>query len=123
MTAPRSRQAPPDRLDERFATLPKLKTAAFLAGCTEADFGAVASACELSAPTLSKAAAALETAGYVRVRKGYLGRRPRTWLALTPLGRAAFERHLGALAALGECAKDLDAAACPDRNACGSAER
>ncbi len=87
-------------LDETFATMPKLKTAAFLARCGEAEFGTVAGACELSAGTLSKAATALEAAGYIRVRKGYLGRRPRTWLSLTAAGRTAFEGHLAALTAL-----------------------
>lgn len=97
--------------DEAFSTMPKLKTAAFLAGCGEAEFGTVASACELSAATLSKAATALETKGYVRVRKGYLGRRPRTWLSLTAAGRAAFEGHLTALDALTRRGRDLGTAA------------
>jgi DNA-binding MarR family transcriptional regulator len=87
--------------------MPKLKAAAFLAGCGEAEFSTVAESCELSPATLSKAATALETAGYVRVRKGYLGRRPRTWLALTPAGRAAFEGHLAALDALTRRGHDL----------------
>jgi DNA-binding MarR family transcriptional regulator len=87
-------------LDDTFATMPRLKAAAFLAGCGEAEFGAVTEACELSAGTLSKAATALEAPGYARVRKGYLGRRPRTWLSLTAAGRAAFDGHLAALAAL-----------------------
>jgi DNA-binding MarR family transcriptional regulator len=90
----------PVELDEAFTTMPKLKLAAFLAGCAEADFGTVAETCGISAPTLSKAATALEDAGYVRVRKGHVGRRPRTWLSLTGEGRAAFERHLAALTEL-----------------------
>ena len=98
-------------LDESFGTMPKLKAAAFLAGCAEAEFGAVAQACELSAGTLSKAATALEAAGYVQVRKGYHGRRPRTWLSLTAAGRAAFEGHLAALGALTRRGQDLAAAA------------
>ncbi len=39
----------------------------------------------------------LEKAGYVQVIKGYAGKRPRTWLKLTPKGREAFIRHLAAL--------------------------
>ncbi|WP_370066119.1 transcriptional regulator [Streptacidiphilus sp. MAP5-3] len=34
------------------------------------------------------------------VRKGHVGRRPRTWLSLTGKGRKAFETHLAALAVL-----------------------
>ncbi|MGH3376074.1 MAG: transcriptional regulator [Actinoallomurus sp.] len=94
--------AEPDRieLNEAFTTMPKLKLAAFLAGCAEADFGTVAETCAISPPTLSKAATALEETGYVRVRKGHVGRRPRTWLSLTGEGRTAFERHLPALTEL-----------------------
>ncbi|SEL37295.1 transcriptional regulator [Streptacidiphilus jiangxiensis] len=88
--------------DEAFGTLPKLKLAAFLAGCGEADFATVAEACQIAAPTLSKTATALEEIGYVRIRKGHVGRRPRTWLSLTPEGRTAFEVHLAALSALTE---------------------
>lgn len=99
-SAPSSAPTPPPALDEAFATMPKLKTAAFLAGCGEAEFGTVTQACELSPATLSKAATALEAAGYVRVRKGYLGKRPRTWLSLTMAGRTSFEGHLAALDAL-----------------------
>lgn len=109
MSAPAAHGAP--ALDEAFATMPKLKTAAFLTGCGEAEFGTVAEACELSAATLSKAATALEAAGYVRVRKGYLGRRPRTWLSLTLTGRASFEGHLAALDALTRRGQDLGEAA------------
>ncbi|HET6561565.1 MAG TPA: transcriptional regulator, partial [Marmoricola sp.] len=36
-------------------------------------------------------------AGYVKVTKGYVGKRPRTWLSLTRAGRAAFTGHLVAL--------------------------
>lgn len=96
--------------DEAFATLPRLKLAAFLAGCAEAEFGAVAQTCGITAPTLSKAATALEEAGYVRIRKGHVGRRPRTWLALTAAGRTAFDRHLAALTSLTEAARAQDAA-------------
>ena len=52
---------------------------------------------------LSKQATSLETAGYVRIRKGHVGKRPRTWLSMTADDRAAFLRHVAALrAVLGE---------------------
>lgn len=91
--------------DEAFGTLPKLKLAAFLAGCAEAEFATVADTCAIAAPTLSKTASALEEAGYVRIRKGHVGRRPRTWLSLTAPGRVAFDRHMAALAHLTEVAR------------------
>lgn len=89
-------------LSEAFATTPRLKVSAFLAGCAEADFATIAEICELTPATLSKAATALESAGYVRIRKGHIGRRPRTWLSLTKEGRSAFEGHLAALSRLTE---------------------
>lgn len=88
--------------NEAFTTLPKLRLAAFLAGCAEADFNTVADTCDISPSTLSKAATALEAAGYLRIRKGHLGRRPRTWLSLTPQGRAGFDDHMTSLASLTE---------------------
>ena len=38
-----------------------------------------------------------ESAGYVAVRTGYLGKVPRTLLSMTPAGRAAFAAHLEVL--------------------------
>jgi DNA-binding PadR family transcriptional regulator len=39
----------------------------------------------------------LENAGYVQVIKGYHGKRPRTWLALTDAGRTAYTGYLTTL--------------------------
>jgi len=41
-------------------------------------------------------------AGYLEVRKGAVGRRPRTWFRLTAQGRRALEDHLAWLAQLEE---------------------
>jgi DNA-binding MarR family transcriptional regulator len=46
---------------------------------------------------LSKQLTTLEEAGYVHIRKGFVGKRPRTSARLTPAGRAAFEQHVAAL--------------------------
>jgi DNA-binding MarR family transcriptional regulator len=87
-------------VDDAFATMARLKIAAFLAGCAEAEFGVVAQKCDIAASALSKAAITLEEAGYLRIRKGHVGRRPRTWLSLTTVGLESFEAHLAALAEL-----------------------
>ncbi len=39
----------------------------------------------------------LENAGYLRVEKDFVGRKPRTRVALTPEGRRAFQRHVAYL--------------------------
>ncbi|PWI44520.1 transcriptional regulator [Streptomyces sp. ICBB 8177] len=79
---------------------------AFLAGCLEAEFAAVRDYLQVSDASVSRIASALEEAGYVKVRKGYVGRRPRTWLSLTRDGRAALTRHLAALQAIVDAARE-----------------
>ncbi|HHB90497.1 MAG TPA: transcriptional regulator [Anaerolineae bacterium] len=39
----------------------------------------------------------LEDAGYIRIDKTFEGRKPRTFIAATPAGRAAFDAHVRAL--------------------------
>ncbi|WTO66671.1 transcriptional regulator (plasmid) [Streptomyces sp. NBC_00212] len=80
----------------------RLGLVAFLSGCAEADFRSVREQCGLSESALSKLATALEAEGHVKVRKGYLGRRPRTWLSLTAEGREALAAHLRGLQEIAE---------------------
>ena len=61
------------------------------------EFAAVREAVGVTDSVLSKHSRALEQAGYLQVRKGAVGRRPRTWFRLTPTGRRAFSAHLEAL--------------------------
>lgn len=75
---------------------------AALASTGKAEFAAVRGAVEISDSTLSQQASALAQAGYVKVTTGYAGKRPRTWLSLTPTGREAFTRHLEALRRIAE---------------------
>lgn len=73
---------------------------------------------ETSDSSLSKQVAVLEQAGYVKVAKDRIGRKPRTWLSLSPIGRTALECHLTALAAI------TDKSSTPDRgSACGLTQR
>lgn len=75
----------------------RLTVLAFLSGCVEAEFSAVRDYCQVSDSVLSKAAGALEEAGYVTVKKGYAGKRPKTWLAATRAGNKALADHLTSL--------------------------
>nr|WP_202466514.1 transcriptional regulator [Streptomyces sp. SID4951] len=68
-----------------------------MASVDEADFKTLREAIEITDPALSKQIALLEQAGYVKVRKAFVGKRSRTWLSLTSEGRGAFTRHLTAL--------------------------
>lgn len=61
------------------------------------DFASLRDQLEVSDSVLSRQASQLEDAGYVRIKKGYVGKRPRTWMSLTKQGRTAWQRHLQAL--------------------------
>jgi len=87
----------------------RLAVVAFLSACDEAEFAAVRDCCQVSDSVLSKAASALEAAGYVAIRKGYAGKRPRTWLGLTDAGELALNQHLAALQGIAETARSAGA--------------
>src|SRR5262249_54062172 len=72
------------------------------AGADWVEFAALRDAAGISDSVLSKQSVVLEDAGYVEVRKGAVGRRPRTWFRLTAKGRQALEDHLAWLAQLEE---------------------
>ncbi|MEV5411670.1 transcriptional regulator [Thermopolyspora sp. NPDC052614] len=78
----------------------RLRIVALLAATEEAEFALVRDSVGVSDSVLSKQAAALEAAGYVRVRKGHVGKRPKTWFSLTKEGRAAYAGHVAALQAI-----------------------
>ena len=90
------------RLDEVIHAPVRFSIVASLAGADEAEFSAVRDTVEVSDSVLSRQVSTLEAAGYVKVRKGYVGKRPRTWLSLTAAGRAAYERHLTDLRAIAD---------------------
>ncbi|MBB6172410.1 DNA-binding MarR family transcriptional regulator [Nocardiopsis mwathae] len=70
---------------------------AALAAVDQSDFASVRDTVEVTDSALSKQITTLENSGYIAVRKTFVGRRPRTYLALTPQGRAVFTQHLNAL--------------------------
>ncbi|MEV0275070.1 transcriptional regulator [Streptomyces sp. NPDC050610] len=100
-------QAP--ALDETLHNPTRLAVAAFLSACAEAEFAVVRDHCQVSDSVLSKAASALEAAGYAEIRKGYVGKRPRTWLSLTPEGHRSLTQHVTALQEIVSAARDASA--------------
>jgi DNA-binding MarR family transcriptional regulator len=81
----------------------RLRLMALLASLGEGaqvEFTWLKEALNLTEGNLSSHLAKLEEAGYVQVEKGYQGRRPRTWVRLTPQGRAAYQAHRQALLGL-----------------------
>ncbi len=85
------------QLDEHIHAPTRLSIVAALNSVDQSDFATLRDTVELSDSALSKQASALEAVGYVKIKKGFVGKRPRTWLSLTPQGRTAFEQHLAAL--------------------------
>ena len=85
------------RLSEPLLNPIRFSIVAALMAVDEAEFAVVRDAVEVSDSVLSKQASALVEAKLVKLRKGYVGVRPRTWLRLTRRGRDAYERHLEAL--------------------------
>ena len=88
---------PRHRLNETIHAPVRFSIVATLAGADKMEFSLVRDTVEVSDSVLSKQVATLESAGIVKVRKGYVGKRPRTWLSLTAFGRRAFKDHLAAL--------------------------
>lgn len=64
------------------------------------EFGYLKGTLDLTAGNLSRHITVLEEAGLVAVEKGYEGKRPRTWVAITTEGRGALAREMAALRAL-----------------------
>ncbi|MFJ8475623.1 transcriptional regulator [Kitasatospora sp. NPDC094011] len=105
-----SADPPLPAFDELIHQPTRLTVVAFLSGCAEAEFRAVREGCGVSESALSKVAATLEAAAYLRIRRGYVGKRPRTWLRLTPEGRHALASHLAELQRIAADATALGAA-------------
>ncbi|MEU4408717.1 transcriptional regulator [Streptosporangium sp. NPDC023963] len=94
-------------LDDVIHSPVRFAIVALLAAADRAEFGYVRDTVEVTDSALSKQVATLEGAGYVKVIKGYVGKRPRTWLALSKEGRAAFAAHCAALRAIADGASTL----------------
>jgi DNA-binding MarR family transcriptional regulator len=77
----------------------RLAVVSTLAGLESADFNDLKELTGTTDGNLSTHLSRLEAAGYIKVKKGYRGKRPLTTIRLTPTGRTAFERYLEQLKA------------------------
>jgi DNA-binding MarR family transcriptional regulator len=94
---------PRHEFDALLGSPTRLSILAALSRLDDVEFSVLRDSLEVSDSVLSKQMSLLESAGYVQVRKGHVGKRPRTWLSMTARGRTAFLRHVAALhAVLGE---------------------
>ena len=85
------------RFDELIHAPTRLAIVSLLAASEWADFKFIRDSVGLSDSALSKQLTTLEVTGYVQIRKGFAGKRPRTSAKLTTAGRRAFEQHVAAL--------------------------
>ncbi|WP_412538126.1 transcriptional regulator [Longispora sp. K20-0274] len=93
---------PRHRLNETVHAPVRFSIMAALVAADQAEFGFIRDAVQISDSVLSRQVGVLEAAGFVAVRKGYVGKRPRTWLSLTAEGRQVFADHLAALRAIAD---------------------
>ena len=95
-----STEHPRHNLVDEFTNPVRFSLVAGLAGVEQIDFATLRNHLQVS--VLSRQASQLEGLGIVAVRKGYIGKRPRTWFSLTPKGRKLWKSHLAALRAIAE---------------------
>lgn len=88
---------PRHELDEAIHAPVRLSVMAALSEAEQVEFRLLRDTVEVSDSLLSKHLGTLEAAGYVHVQKGYVGKRPRTWLSMTSAGKTAYARYLAAL--------------------------
>lgn len=72
----------------------RLSIVAALAEADEIEFAFLRDLIEVSDSLLSKHINTLENAGYVEVKKGFVGKRPNTWFSLTEKGLEAYKQYV-----------------------------
>jgi DNA-binding MarR family transcriptional regulator len=75
----------------------RLSIMAALVAAKEVEYVAIRDAIDISESLLSRYSAQLEQAGYITIRKGFVGKRPRTWFSVTPVGRQVFKHYVDTL--------------------------
>lgn len=91
---------PATQLSELIHQKTRLGIVALLSEAGSAEFGLIASTLNLTAGNLSRHIAVLEDAGLVKTSKGYIGKRPRTWVSITHAGRSELGKEVKFLKAI-----------------------
>lgn len=100
MTSPESGAHPALDLDDAVHQKTRLALLTILDEATRADFPYLKRTLTLTDGNLGRHLDVLAKQGLVNITKGYEGRRPRTWVAITPEGRQALAAEMSVLAAL-----------------------
>ena len=93
-------QHPAVSLDDTVHQRVRLGILTMLGETLECAFQTLREELKLTDGNLNRHLRVLEDAGLVRVRKGFEGRRPATWLRLTRAGREALRAEIAALEAI-----------------------
>ncbi len=91
---------PVNGIDDVVHQRARLGILAILNETTKADFAYLKDALELTDGNLSRHLTVLEEADMVDVEKGYEGKKPRTWVKITKLGKKALAYEVEALKTL-----------------------
>jgi DNA-binding MarR family transcriptional regulator len=96
---PTSSKTPHPRfgLDEAIHQPVRLSIFGLLAHAEKIDFAFLREHLGVKDANLSQHLTALETLGYITIEKSFVGKRARTWVALSDAGRAAFMDYLDVL--------------------------
>ena len=86
-----------DRVIHQPARLQIMASLTALHSETEVDFRSLGTLLKLTDGNLGSHLNKLEAAGYVKVTKTFVKKKPKTYLSATPRGRLAFEEHVAAL--------------------------
>lgn len=85
------------RIDSDLGNPTRLGIVASLKNRERAEFKLLRDSLGVSDSVLSRHISALEKAGMISVKKGYVGKRPRTWVSITNAGAHRFDAHIQAL--------------------------
>lgn len=91
---------PRSQLVEEFTHPVRFSLIAMLDGVVKLDFATARDELEVSDSVLSRQASRLEAAGYVKIHKSFVGKKPATHYSLTAEGRKAWKGHIAALRAI-----------------------
>lgn len=85
------------RLEPELNNPTRLGIVSSLKNRDKAEFKLLRDSLGVSDSVLSRHITALEKAGMIEVKKGYVGKRPRTWVSISKNGNSRLEAHIQAL--------------------------
>lgn len=91
---------PSSILDDRVHQKARLGILALSSEAKAVEFGYILKTLELTSGNLARHLDVLEKAELITIKKGFVGKRPRSWISLTTAGRDALASEIRALRAI-----------------------